>query len=309
MLIDYQQKAFFIIIFIPFAYCCYQQRVLIFNLTSIPIFLQIKKQNFFLHTNHFFFTQGFTMIIPSYSKRVKSLINSLEFILNNPPKSLFEIIINWASNNTQIEGVINGFSDLAKTKNISLRYSLYNDPSVNRRFSDANIMKTSALLSIDDDIRINPESLDFGFRVWENHQKQLVGFPCRCISKRKNIFFPKKIKFSYYCDDIYSNRLILTGLAFLSRELISAYYSKNNKQNLNIVKKLNNCEDILMNFVAMNISNRSSILIQRRWVHIYSRNGISSKHNHRKIRDFCINAFYKSFHKLPLPITEESIFY
>lgn len=243
-----------------------------------------------------FTSEGFSMVIPSHPIRIKILNISLNFILNNPPNSLVEIIINWSSDKEVIESLIHNFSSLAQKKKIILKYSIYNDTTINRRFLDSKYIKTPALFSYDDDIIMDPYDIEFGFKIWKKHRMQIVGFCHRCIGKNKHNFY-------YLCKNAPIN-LVLTNQAFISKELALQYYSKNNEQNTKFVQELNNCEDILMNFVATNISNLTAVLVQRYFISIKSKNGISNKAGHYKKRIICINKFYQSFKKIPPPINQ-----
>lgn len=74
---------------------------------------------------------GFTMIVPSYIKRIKPLREFLSFTLTNPPKYLYEIIIIWASNKDEIEELIKEMNNQTMTKSISYFIS-HNNATVNR---------------------------------------------------------------------------------------------------------------------------------------------------------------------------------
>ena len=186
---------------------------------------------------------GYSMLIPSYERRKVALNQFLEYTLNKTPKSLCEIIISWSSNEDQIKQIISKYESGFKHKNINLKYTIHTDKTVNRRFLDAADTKTNAILSIDDDIRMNPVDIEYGYQIWQKHTNQIVGYNKRFIVMTKN----EKLKYSYWGS---MPRLIITGIAFLSKSLCESYFSQN-KENLDFVQKVNNCEDILMNFVAV----------------------------------------------------------
>lgn len=243
---------------------------------------------------------GYSMLVPSYKRRIKILNNFLEYTLNKTPKSLCEIIISWSSDENQIKQILNKYKNKFQHKNISLKYSIHTDQTVNRRFLDAADTKTNAILSIDDDIRMNPDDIEYGYQIWKKHSNQIVGYNKRFIVTTNH----KNLKYAYWGS---VPRLIITGIAFLSKSLCESYYSQN-KENLDFVQKVNNCEDILINFVAMKNYNLPGIYVNREYKHLRSK-GISSKQkNHLNTRSNCLNFFYKSFGKLPLPITNESFY-
>lgn len=245
----------------------------------------------------------FTMIIPSYHERIDILRTFLNFTLNKPPKFLYEIIINWSSDKEEIEELINGFKKQNLKEKIPVNYKIYTDTSVNKRFLNGTNIKTEAILSIDDDILMSRKNLDFGYQIWKSHQKQIVGFEKRNIK----VIEQNSTQILKYSFAGQVPRLILTSIAFLNRNLAIDYYNENNRENYEFVKKLNNCEDILMNFVAMNKFNLSNIWIKRRYKHLGVK-GVSTKRNHVKMRSLCLNQFYKFFHHYPQPISKENIF-
>ena len=148
---------------------------------------------------------------------------------------------------------------------------------------------------------MNPVDIEYGYQIWQKHTNQIVGYNKRFIVMTKN----EKLKYSDWGS---MPRLIITGIAFLSKSLCESYYSQN-KENLDFVQKVNNCEDILMNFVAVKNYDLPGIYVKRKYNHLRSR-GISSKQkSHLNTRSNCLNFFFKSFGKLPLPITNDSLYY
>lgn len=257
-----------------------------------------------IKTDKFALIDGYTMIIPSYSKRVKVLEKFLNYFSINPPKSLCEIIISWSSDEQQIKNIINKFTSKFSRKSISIYFRIHTDQTVNRRFLDAKNARTNAILSIDDDILINHNDLEFGFRIWKNHSNQIVGYNKRFI-KKVDEDGKEKLKYSYWGSKA---RLIITGVAFLSRDLCLAYYGQNEGECLKLVQKMNNCEDILMNFIAVKLYNLPGIYVNRSYKHLKSRGISTSQKKHIFARSLCLNEFKKSFKKMPLIITNESMF-
>lgn len=243
------------------------------------------------------------MIVLSHEKRENQLKRLLNFTLSKPPPSLKEIIISWGSNQSSLKKIVESFRSVALEFGISIRFWEEIDLTVNRRFWHAKEIFTFCLLSIDDDILMNYLNLEYGFAIWRNYPDQLVGYCSRYIIIQK--YAQNSIlKYRYSGNHM---RLILTGLAFLNRDIAISYYKPFNSKNIGIVKLLNNCEDILMNFIAMNLSHKPAIFINRVYLHLSS-HGISTKPGHSHIRDFCLNSFYSFFKELPLKIPKEFIF-
>lgn len=254
---------------------------------------------------------GFSMIVMSFDKRIKVLNTFLNFTLTNPPKSLSEIVISWGSNDdSSIKEIINNYSIRSQQNDILLRYSISEDKSLSRKFRDAESIKTSTILAIDDDILMPPENIEYGFQIWKKHPTQLVGYLARYISIQKAAMDGRWDNLTYEVPGNFNRiRLILTNVAFVSRYLALAYYKPNNKENLNLVHELNNCEDILMNFVAMNESNLSAVFILRNYEHI-GLDGLSTtlRKSHFPNRNVCVNKFYRSFGRYP-PIIPKELLY
>lgn len=254
----------------------------------------------FIYKQVFMINDKFTIVVPSFYKRKKFLLIFLNFTLSNPPKSLLEIIINWSSNKLDIEKIIQRFMYKAGQKKILLRYSFHYDTTVNRRFLDAQLVKTSSILSIDDDILMNSDNIEYAFLIWKKHPNQIIGFCERYIKINKR----KKLEYAFDGKEI---RLILTGISFISRELALNYYHPKNQQINKFVRQINNCEDILMNFVAMNKYNLSAVWIKRKFFHL-SKTGISTQPHHCFQRSLCLNKFFNFFNSLPLPIDKNFIY-
>lgn len=83
----------------------------------------------------------FTMIVPSYHKRIDILRTFLNFTLSKPPKFLYEIIINWSSDKEEIEELINEFEKQISKVKIPVNYIIYTDTSVNKRFLNGTNVK------------------------------------------------------------------------------------------------------------------------------------------------------------------------
>lgn len=233
------------------------------------------------------------MLIPSYIKRLNHLRTSLSFTLKNPPNFLHEIIINWQDSKDEIEKLIKDLNNQTLTSNISIRYFIYNDTTVNRRFLYPPDIKTKVILSLDDDILMKPNDIDYGYQVWKNHTNQIVGYTPKGITIIGN-----SLKYFHKIP-----RMILTGIAFLNTKLIDLYYNNKNIENVEFVKKLNNCEDILMNYVATKEYNVSAVYVVRAY-NQFSEEGLASAKGNFEKRSICLNKFYKFFGVYPQPIKD-----
>jgi len=48
-----------------------------------------------------------------------------------------------------------------------------------RRFEPLPFIKTEAILSLDDDVVLTTDEIDFAFHVWQSFPDRIVGFPAR----------------------------------------------------------------------------------------------------------------------------------
>lgn len=256
-------------------------------------------------------TLGFSMIIPSTEKRVNVLFKLLNFTFFDPPKYLSEIIISWGHGNTEmVDNLVNNFSQVAQRSSILLRYTIPNDKSLARRFHDADNIQTSTVLSIDDDILMPKENIEYGYEIWQKHPTQLVGYLARYLGIQKANFSDQRDILKYEVPGSFNKiRLILTNVAFMSRDLALSYYSPENELNVNLVRTMNNCEDILMNYVAMNRTNLSAVFVLKPYEHIGTV-GLStnSRVGHFNNRTICVNKFYESFGRYPPIIPKDCLY-
>ncbi|VDN11802.1 unnamed protein product [Dibothriocephalus latus] len=84
--------------------------------------------------------------------------------------------------------------------------------SLNNRFLPYNVIKTDALLMLDDDVWLRHDEIILAFRVWRENRDRIVGFPAR------GHFWSHSAQEWYYNSDYsceYS--MILTGAAFIHR--------------------------------------------------------------------------------------------
>ncbi|XP_064483993.1 exostosin-1-like [Ornithodoros turicata] len=167
--------------------------------------------------------------------------------------------------------------------------------TISARFAPHPLIETDAVLSLDDDVTLTTEELDFAFQVWRSFPERIVGYPAR----------------SHYWDDAkaawgYSSKwtndysIVLTGAAFYHRyyhHLYSEWISPALRQT---VDTAHNCEDILLNFLVSHVTKLPPIKVTQRKQY---RDGAPSPWNdpdHFVQRQACINAFAAHFGYVPL---------
>ncbi|KAJ8758763.1 hypothetical protein K2173_000484 [Erythroxylum novogranatense] len=194
--------------------------------------------------------------------------------------------------------------------------------SLNARFLPRSSIRTHAVLICDDDVEVDPKSLEFAFRVWSSNPDRLIGFFARShdidLLSRSWIYTVHPDKYS----------IVLTKFMILKIQYLFQYSCGGGAkmgEMRRIVDQMQNCEDILMNFVVADAANAGPILVGAKRVRDWGdpRNndhvdrddidkrfrlkdtvkevGLSSRRGeHRKRRGDCIRKFHKSLGRMPL---------
>ncbi|KAG2262551.1 hypothetical protein Bca52824_069630 [Brassica carinata] len=121
--------------------------------------------------------------------------------------------------------------------------------SLNNRFSIDPLIKTRAVLELDDDIMMSCDFIEKGFRVWREHPERLVGFYPRYVDQTMT-YSAEKFARSHE-----GYNMILTGAAFMDAGFaFGMYQSDVAKPGREFVDEQFNCEDVLLNFLYANAS-------------------------------------------------------
>ncbi|XP_021819355.1 glycosyltransferase family protein 64 C3 [Prunus avium] len=249
-------------------------------------------------------------IVASYA--ASSLVSSILVLWGNP-STPSQTLAQLAHNLTQSSFGFNGISVIRQTSD-----------SLNNRFLPRPSIKTRAVLVCDDDVEVDPKSFEFAFKMWGSNPDRLVGFFVRShdidLSKKEWIYTIHPDKYS----------IMLTKFMLLKSEYLFRYSCAGGPVMAHmrrIVDKMNNCEDILMNFVVADEVNAGPILVgaerARDWgdarndhddgdgngngngrhklIGEVAQVGLSSrKGKHRKRRGECIGEFHRVLGRMPL---------
>jgi hypothetical protein len=159
--------------------------------------------------------------------------------------SVSEIVVVWN------KGIPPELSDLDSAVPVRIRVEEKN--SLNNRFKEDPLIKTRAVLELDDDIMMTCDDVERGFNVWRQHPDRIVGFYPRLIAGS-----PLKYRGEKYARTHKGYNMILTGAAFIDSKLaFKRYWSKEAKKGREVVDKLFNCEDVLLNYLYANASSSS----------------------------------------------------
>jgi len=171
---------------------------------------------------------------------------------------------------------------------------------LSRRFSPHPSIKTSAVLSLDDDTSVTTEEIDFAFSVWRHFPERIVGFPART-----HFWDSKKKRWSYTSKWSNEYSMVLTGLAFYHRYYNYLYTEWLAPETRHLVDQLGNCDDILMNFLVSHVTKRPPIKVTQR-KHYKDKSALPgskspwSSPDHFTQRQTCMAAFAASFGYMPL---------
>lgn len=244
-----------------------------------------------------------TVIINGYSEHRIPLLHSIAASYSAAP-SVAAVVLLWCNPSTPPQTL----SHL--TQNLSAAVLRAPSSSLNHRFYPWEIIKTRAVLICDDDIEPDPTSISFAFAVWKSDPDRAVGFFARShaydVASKTWIYTMERTKYS----------IILTKFMILNIKHLEKYScDKQYADARRIVEDMNNCEDILMNFVVAEENQKGPVMVgaKRGGVRDYgdARNdgvsegvkevGLSSRRGeHRKRRGKCIGEFHRVLGRMPL---------
>ncbi|KAL7122431.1 hypothetical protein ACP275_01G045600 [Erythranthe tilingii] len=244
-----------------------------------------------------------TVIINGYSEHRIPLLHSITAAYAASP-SVAAVVLLWCNPSTSPQTL----SYL--TQNLSAAVLRAPSSSLNHRFHPWEIIKTRGVLICDDDVEPDPSSVSFAFAVWRSDPDQAVGFFARShaydVASKTWIYTMERGKYS-----IILTKFMIVNIKHLERYSCDEQYAGARK----IVDEMNNCEDILMNFVVAEENRKGPVLVGAKGggVRDYgdARNngvsegvkevGLSSRRGeHRKRRGNCISEFHRVLGKMPL---------
>ncbi|RMZ54734.1 hypothetical protein APUTEX25_003112 [Auxenochlorella protothecoides] len=187
----------------------------------------------------------FTVLVMTYAARRPMLAGFVAHYAACP--SVQEVVVVWNKGPLPEPGV--DYDDRA----VPVRVRAEAANSLNNRFRVDPALRTRAVLSIDDDIRLTCADVEAGFAVWRRAPETMHGFFPRRMAGEPLTFHGERdtIEAGAY-------NVILTGAAFLdSATAFPAYWADAVAPARATVDRLFNGEDVLMNFV---LANRTAAL-------------------------------------------------
>lgn len=119
-------------------------------------------------------------------------------------------------------------------------------------------IKYDAVLSLDNDVTLHQEEIDFSFTVWQTFPHRIVGFPAR-----RHMFYDRIGKFGYTSKSANEYSIILTGAAFIHKYYFNLFLTLP-ASSINKVNEYANCEDILTNFMVSHVTGLPPIKVTQK---------------------------------------------
>jgi len=181
----------------------------------------------------------FTVVVMSYEARLLTLTAFVSHY--SQCASVSEIVVVW--NKGEPPDLV---KDLPSQVPIRMRVEAQN--SMNNRFQIDPLIKTRAVLMLDDDIIMPCMDIERGFARWRLHPKRVTGFYARFLEGDVPQYHCTQCERHTYASGLYN--VILAGASFLDAESVfPAYSSPDNQLGREYVDRVFNCDDLLLNYL------------------------------------------------------------
>ncbi|XP_026466226.1 exostosin-2-like [Ctenocephalides felis] len=241
-------------------------------------------------------SQGFTAVVLTYD-RIESLFALLERLVLTP--SLQKVLVIW-NNQKKSPPPLSAWPKINKPfKVIQTKAN-----KLSNRFYPYNEIETEAILTIDDDIiMLTADELEFGFEVWREFPDRIVGYP-----SRMHVWDNVTNHWKYESEWTNEVSMVLTGAAFHHKYWSYMYTTAMPGNIKEWVDDHMNCEDIAMNFLVANITNKAPIKVAPRkkfkCPECTNTEMLSADLNHMIERSNCIHRFSELYGTMPLKAVE-----
>ncbi|KAM7342720.1 exostosin glycosyltransferase sotv [Cochliomyia hominivorax] len=241
-------------------------------------------------------SDGFTAVILTYD-RVESLFILIEKLSLVP--SLHAILVIW-NNQQKSPPLLSSFPAISRPiKIIQTRNN-----RLSNRFFPYKDIETEAILTIDDDINmLTDDEVEFGYEVWREFPDRIVGFPSRL-----HVWENLTSHWRYESEWTNQISMVLTGAAFHHKYWSHMYTHRMPAVVRDIVDSRMNCEDIAMNFLVSNVTNKPPIKVTPRkkfkCPECANNEMLSADLNHMRERSRCIDEFSHIYGRMPLRTVE-----
>ncbi|XP_048842260.1 exostosin-1 [Brienomyrus brachyistius] len=169
------------------------------------------------------------------------------------------------------------------------------------RFFPHDAIVTDAILSLDEDSVLSTNEVDFAFIVWRSFPDRIVGYPAR-----SHYWDSSKSRWGYTSKWTNEYSMVLTGAAFYHRYYHYLFTHYLPAGLLNMVDRMANCEDILMNFLVSAVTKLPPLKVTQKKQYKETMMQQGSKvsrwadPDHFAQRQACMNSFTSWFGFMPL---------
>ncbi|KAL1131710.1 hypothetical protein AAG570_011323 [Ranatra chinensis] len=273
----------------------YPQHALIYEEWNDPPPLSLPKSPLFLELTAPRW-QGFTAVVLTYD-RVDSLFSLIQKLVKVP--SLNKVLVIW-NNQRKSPPPASLWPKVPKP----LKVIQTKENKLSNRFYPYDDIETEAILTIDDDIvMLTADELEFGYEVWREFPDRIVGFP-----SRTHVWDNATQRWKYESEWTNQISMVLTGAAFHHKYWSYMYTTSMPGDIKEWVDEHMNCEDIAMNFLVANTTNKAPIKVTPRkkfkCPECTNTEMLSADLNHMVERSQCIDRFASIYGTMPLRTVE-----
>jgi hypothetical protein len=182
-------------------------------------------------------------------------------------------------------------------------FEVHKENSLNNRFKPEIDIPTDIVLSIDDDLIINCETLQFAARVWQSSPRSLVGFSPRIAQVDHATGNTQYMRWQHtWWNGLYS--IVLTKVCFMHKDFLFKYAATVPQAVLTYVDVHRNCEDLAMAFLVAQDPTSMGPTWVRGHVWEEADGGISSGASHFEERSKCLAMLSKHMPHEPAAFSE-----
>jgi glucuronyl/N-acetylglucosaminyl transferase EXT1 len=275
--------------------------------------------------------QRYSAVVQVVAPQVKALTKVL--VALDKSKSCGQVLVIWNMKTLPVKvrkrlesfkkvEIIPAFEKFEQFDDISSKFGEY----VSRR------IRFNGVLSLDDDVKLISDEMEYAFEVWRMEKDRIVGFPNRLHYWLQGSMsdadgrIQKITRWAYTSKFHNEYSLVLSGAAFLHKFYLNNYTNSTNigghSISRSVVNKYKNCEDILINFVVADLTGKPPIKITQRKRYKNTEAGQNeneanmygldltaenaplaprwTEKAHFQERQICMNKFFEDFGYMPL---------
>ena len=183
-------------------------------------------------------------------------------------------------------------------------FDVHPTTSLNNRFRPLPSPRSEAVLSVDDDIRVDCGDLQFALEAWRAAPRSMVGFVARTVSGR-----PGHYQYRHFWSTWLTGRysMVLTKVAIVHHDYLRAYTDEAPRRAYAWVEEHKNCEDILMSFVVAAATRAPPLWASGKYRDSGALDGISTSGggvggSHKAMRSQCVNDFVEKDYDGRMPL-------